>query len=350
MNQQYIEEKKKKSSFLIISTTIFLCIIVIGGGLYLYYSHLISSVNINGKEKIVEIPQGYSLKNIGTLLEKENIIKNSFSFEIFTRLEKKQNALKSGSYLLSPSMNVEEIIEKISNGQVINDNIKVTIPEGFELSMIAERLEEKNLVSREDFLNAAQNIADFDYTFLEEIPKDRKNPLEGYLFPDTYEFSKDATGIQIIEKMLQRFDKAFKEEYYARAKELNMSIDEVVILASVVEREARVSSDRPIIAGVFYNRLKKNMKLESCATVQYVLGERKPRLLYSDLEVESQYNTYKHVGLPIGPIASFGEDSLKATLYPEETEYLFFVAKNDGSHVFSQTLNEHNIAKKRVLK
>ena len=149
--------------------------------------------------------------------------------------------------------------------------------------------------------------------------------------------------------MLERFDEVFKEEYYDRADELGMTIDEIVILASVVEREARVESDRPIISGVFHNRLDQGWKLESCATIQYILGERKPRLLYSDLEIESPYNTYMYSGLPVGPIASFGEASLKATLYPEETDYMFFVAKDDGSHVFSRTLEEHNAAKKRVL-
>lgn len=349
MKQGYMYKKKKKNVFLTL-IIIFIIILLFTGGGVVYYKNLISPLDLNGEEKIVEIPQGYSVKNISQLLQREGIIKKGLAFEIAVRLEDLQSQLQSGRYLLSPSMSTKEVLFKIADGQVIDDSIKVTIPEGFELTMIAERLEEKGLTTKDEFIKAAtQDIGIFDYSFLKDIPKDRDNPLEGYLFPDTYHFSIDVTEEQIITAMLDRFNNVFIDEYYDRAKELGMTIDEVVILASVVEREAMVASDRPIISGVFHKRLEIGMKLESCATIQYILGERKPRLLYSDLEIVSPYNTYKELGLPVGPIASFGEDSLKATLYPEDTEYLFFVAKDDGSHVFSRTLEEHNAAKKRVL-
>jgi UPF0755 protein len=150
--------------------------------------------------------------------------------------------------------------------------------------------------------------------------------------------------------MLARFDQIFKEEWRKRADELGMTIGEVVTLASLVEREARVSKDRPLVASVFHNRLKIGMHLESCATVQYALGEVKEVLLFEDLETESPYNTYLHGGLPPGPIAAPGADSLQAALYPEKTNYLYFVAKKDGSHYFSKTLAEHNKAKRLYLK
>lgn len=349
MRQKNIYGKKKKNKFFIFILMVILILLVTILGGILYYNSLIGPADANGQEKIVEIPQGYSVRAIASILEEEDIVKKDFAFLMAARLGKVQSQLQSGKYLLSPSMSTEEIIDRLVGGDVVDERIKVTIPEGFELKMIAERLEEKGLTNQEDFIQATQNIDEFEYFFLEDLPKNRDNPLEGYLFPDTYYFSIDTSDQQMVRAMLDRFKDAFKEEYIERAKELGMSIDEIVILASVVEREAMVAADRPIISGVFHKRLEIGMRLESCATIQYILGERKPRLLYSDLKVESPYNTYKQTGLPIGPIASFGEASLKATLYPDKTDYLFFVARDDGSHVFTKTLQEHNAAKKQVL-
>ena len=155
---------------------------------------------------------------------------------------------------------------------------------------------------------------------------------------------------KIINMMLQRFDEVFLPEWHKRADEMEMTINEVVTLASIIEREAKISADRPLISSVFHNRMKKGMHLESCATVQYALGEVKEVLLYEDLEIDSPYNTYVHGGLPPGPIASPGRDSLEAALYPAQSNYLYFVAKPDGSHYFSRTLAEHNEAKRKYLK
>ncbi len=349
MNKQYKSNKKKKGLFSTLMIILIIMAIAIGGA-FIYYNSLLAPKDTKGEERTVSIPQGYSVKGISKILEEEGIIKSNLAFLMAVRSEKLQGKLQSGNYLLSPAMSTKEVIYRIVSGQVIDDSIKVTIPEGFELKMIGERLEEKGLTSQEEFIKAAQDIEKYDFPFLKDIPKDRENPLEGYLFPDTYKFPKGVTNEQIISTMLARFNEKFKDEYYDQAKKLNMTLDEVVILASVVEREARIASDRPIISGVFHKRLEIGMRLESCATIQYILGERKPRLLYKDLEVVSPYNTYKNAGLPIGPIASFGEASLKAALYPKKTDYLFFVAKDDGSHVFSRTLKEHDAAKKKVLK
>jgi len=199
-----------------------------------------------------------------------------------------------------------------------------------------------NLVSREEFLEAAAK-GEFDYDFLTGVPHGEKR-LEGFLFPDTYQFEADATAEEIINVMLKRFGEVYNEEYRRRAQELGLSTLEVVTMASIVEKEAKLDEERAVIAGVFYNRLKKNWKLESCATVQYLLGEPKAELSYKDLEIDSPYNTYKYYGLPPGPIASPGKASLEAALYPEEVDYLFFRANPDGSHTFSRTLAEHNQA------
>ncbi|MCR1897964.1 endolytic transglycosylase MltG [Irregularibacter muris] len=348
MNQIYTKKKNKKTPIFGSWITLLILVVVIIGGAILYYHSLIGPVTTNGEEKIIEIPQGYSMEKIATLLEKEGIIKNKFAFQAAVFLENKRGKLQSGTYALNSSASTKEIIHRISNGEVISHSVKVTIPEGYELSMIAERLEEKGLTTKEKFLEAAQQIDQYNYSFLKEIPKDRKQPLEGYLFPDTYEFSKDISEEKIIETMLNRFNRAFKDEYYERAQELDMSTDDIIIMASLVEREARQEEERALIAGVYYNRLEINMLLQCDATVQYALEDRKSRLLYSDLKIDSPYNTYKYPGLPIGPISSVGEASLKAALYPENSPYLYYVAQSNGSHIFSKTLDEHNRAKQQV--
>jgi UPF0755 protein len=177
---------------------------------------------------------------------------------------------------------------------------------------------------------------------------DPETCLEGFLFPETYEMKVGASESQIAERMLSQFDKVFKDSYYERAEELGMTINEVVTLASVIEREAQLDSERARISGVFHNRINKGWKLQSCATVQYILGERKEVLSYDDIAIESPYNTYINAGLPPSPIASPGEKSIIAALYPEDTDFMFFVAsgENDGSHIFSKTLKEHEKAVK----
>ena len=189
----------------------------------------------------------------------------------------------------------------------------------------------------------------YDYDFISQIP-DREKKLEGYLFPDTYEIYKETSAEAIVDKLLSRFNNIFTKEYKNRAKELNMTIDQVVTLASIIEREAKLDSERKTISAVFHNRLKKKMLLQSCATVQYILKEQKEELTYKDLEIESPYNTYKHIGLPPGPIASPGLKAIEAALYPENTDYLYFFTKDDSSHVFSRTYNEHISAQNKFKK
>jgi len=182
----------------------------------------------------------------------------------------------------------------------------------------------------------------FDYAFLRGVPK-RENRLEGYLFPDTYQFSLSEGAYSIINKMLARFDEIYTQEYRTRAKSLGMTDDEIITLASVIEREAQGDGDRKTVAGVFHNRLKNAQYpyLESCATVQYILKERKPVLSVADTKIDSPYNTYQNPGLPAGPIASPGQKSIEAALYPEAHNYLFFVMDSTGKHRFAETFSEH---------
>ena len=340
-------KKPKKRARSITLGFIFILIFSIYGG-YQYYNYLKLPVDSNNFEKIsINIPRGASTSKIAVILKDNGLIKNELYFRYLSRQRKVGGKYKAGDYKLDRSMNLDQIIEKLINGEVYVDTVRFTIPEGFEIRQIVDRLanhDELN-INREKLLDIIEN-EDFDFEFLSGVPKG-KNRLEGYLFPDTYEVVKDIDEKELITRMLSRFDKIFKKEHYDRSKELNMSVKDVIVLASIIEREARVDSERSVISSVFHNRLKRNRLLQSCATVQYALGERKKRLTTKDLEINSPYNTYKYIGLPPRPIASPGKRSIEAALYPDITGYMYFVAKGDGSHVFSKTYKEHLRAKNR---
>ncbi len=296
--------------------------------------------------KTIEIPKGSNIKHISKILKDEKLIRNNDIFNLYCKLNKMDGKLKAGTYKISSNQSVSQIIEKLVSGKGEFDTVRFTIPEGYEIRQIIDKLEEQGLINRETFEKEIKE-ANFDFSFIADN-QSVGYKLEGYLYPDTYEIFKGDSERRIIEIMLQRFDKVFTEEYKQRAKELNMSINDVITLASIIEREAKLDSDRKIISGVFYNRIKKQMMLQSCATVQYILKDRKEVLLYKDLEVESPYNTYKHQGLPPGPIASPGLESIQAALYPEQTDYLYFVADKDGSHVFTKTYKDHLNAQNKI--
>jgi UPF0755 protein len=294
----------------------------------------------------VEISSGSTTDHIADVLLENDLILNKTAFKELAKSMEADTKFKAGTYVLSRSMPVEEIIDIISGGKVFIETTDFTIPEGFELQQIIERLESKELATRADLEDILLN-GDFDYRFIEMI--DRSHMLEGFLYPDTYTVEKGASASTIVNKMLSKFNLIFKETYYDRLEELDMSLEELMTLASIIEREAKLDDERAIISSVFHNRLDISMKLQSCATIQYALGERKDALTYADLEVESPYNTYIYAGLPPAPIASPGEKSIIAALYPETTDYLFFVTTEnaDGSHYFNETLEGHNKDKNR---
>lgn len=288
----------------------------------------------------MEIAQGATLKEITSDLEEKGIVSNPTLFYIYAK--NKAANFKFGGHIFNTSMSYGEICDSLcENGKT--ETVNVLVPEGYELRLIAEACEEKGLVSAEEFMKVAEN-GDFDYDFLVD-KKGVNYKLEGFLFPATYEFSYGMSAYDIIDTMLRSFDDVYTDEYSARAKELGMSDYDVVTLASVIEREAASVEEHKKVSGVFYNRIKKGQKLESCATVQYILKERKPVLSVADTKIDSPYNTYMYAGLPVGPVASPSKSAIEAALYPESHDYYFFVAKADGNgHVFSKTFSEHEKA------
>ncbi|SHI53607.1 UPF0755 protein [Geosporobacter subterraneus DSM 17957] len=342
MNSSVRRQRKKKFKNLLL----LLIAVLLAAPLGLFYSFgkLIQPVDAYSNSTItVEIPSGTSTARIAKLLKENNLIKNDLAFRILSRLSKSDGKMQAGKYALRNDMDAKAIIQALVEGDVTHDTVKFTIPEGFEFVQIVNRLESNGLIDRDKFLQLA-NYGDFNYKFLENIPKG-ENRLEGFLFPDTYQVARDATEEEILKKMLDRFNQVFQESYYQRAQEMGLSINEVITLASIIEREAKLDKERPLVSSVFHNRIKQNMLLQSCATVQYILGERKENLTLKDIEIDSPYNTYKYQGLPPKPIASPGKPSIEAALYPETTEYLYFVVSKNGEHTFSKTYKEHLKAK-----
>lgn len=327
---------------------------VLGGLLILFVIGIIGVAYIQAQfqavqtasaEKItVMIPKGSTTSEIAKLLKEKNLIKNELIFHLYVKYLGNDGDLKAGSFQLSGDMDLQKIIRQLIEGNTIIDSVRFTIPEGYNVKQIAERLANQGLADKERFLQLVKE-GNFDFDFLKEMPKDDRieYKLEGYLFPETYEIKKGATEEEIITKMLSQFQKEWKEDWTSIIKEKGMTIHQMVTLASIIEREVVVDKERPIVSGVFYNRLKDSWNLQSCATVQFILGKQQDRLTFADLEIDHPYNTYVNQGLPPGPIGSPGRKSLEAALYPEKHDYYFFVTKKDqsGEHYFSKTFAEH---------
>lgn len=321
---------------------VFFCGSVTLFALYNHFTTLLkpAAAPSNATEKLIVVSQGASTGKIGDLLESEGLIKSSRAFRLYAKIYKLDGRIKAGEYNLSTGFSTPKIIGILVKGQIKSFNF--TIPEGFSLKQIGDRLAEKGYVNRQKF-NELIAQGSFDYDFIRGLPEGPAR-LEGYLFPDTYSITKDVSEQKIIEMMLARTAAVITPEFKAKAESLGMTVHEAVTLASIIEREAQLDAERANVSAVFHNRLKKGWKLESCATVQYILGQPKARLLEKDLQIVSPYNTYLNKGLPPGPIAAPGQPSLLAAVNPAQVDYMFFVVSGSGKHVFSRTLAEHNRA------
>jgi len=296
------------------------------------------------QEQLVHVEKGLNGRQIAHLLADHGLVRDADLLYWLLRLTGADKRLQAGYYVLKPSMNAFEIIEQLQQGRTTS--VTVTIPEGFELKQIAARLAQKGLVDYGKFMELALNAPlVFGGDMPLEIPI---TSLEGYLFPDTYTFSYGQSEAEIIRQMVGRFLEVVIPEVQDRIGRWGLGLHELVTLASIVEREVAVDWERPLVASVYLNRLKINMPLQADPTVRYVMEEDRARVLYRDLEIDSPYNTYRSRGLPPGPIASPGLASIMAVLDPAETDYLFFVAKGDGTHQFSRTFAEHVKARQEL--
>ncbi len=288
-----------------------------------------------GEYQVITVQEGMSLKETAYKLESHGIITDRTLFMLWATIMGYSRKIKAGEYRLSSNMAPIRIMEMLTKGVIIT--YTVTIPEGFSIRQIADILAKEKLVNREKFLLITK-----DPKVLNKYGINGPS-LEGYLFPDTYQFGRGLSALSIVGAMITRFHEAV-EPYKKMVDRSGMSLGEIVTLASIVEKETGTAEERPIIASVFLNRMKKGMKLDSDPTVIYGIKDFSGNLKREDLSKPTPYNTYIIRGLPPGPITNPGLESIKAVLYPAETEYLYFVSKNDGSHHFSKTLKEHNRA------
>ncbi len=303
------------------------------------YSSLFTIRSSNIEVRVFEVPEGVTLRWVADSLQKEGIIENKTLFMMAGKFLLSDKDIMAGEYLFTTDMSLLEVMSAFRNGKV-NYRI-VTIPVGARIDQIGEILEDEGLVDRKTFRQLTRNRGLISMLNLDPD----LNSLEGFLYPDTYYFTKSSSPDRIVRKMVMRFKKLFTPEMARRASELNMSVKEVVTLASVIEKELGSERERALISAVFHNRLKRRMPLQSDPTVIFALGDDfTGDLKKKDLTFKSSYNTYLQRGLPPGPIGSPTIESIHAALYPADVKYLYFVSRNDGTHYFSNDFEEHDRA------
>ena len=290
----------------------------------------------------VTVITGSTLGEISKQLYEKKIISNEQMFRWAVQVMGKEKEIPVGTFQLVDTQSNYDIIKQLVYGSP--ELIKVRLLEGWSVKQIATYLNDVMGFEPDEILDISK-----DYRFLKKH-NIKASTIEGYLFPDTYLFFNGDTPTSVLDNVVSEYKKFWRDAFRDRAQELNMTEHEVVTLASIIEGEAIYDKERPTISGVYHNRLNRGMRLQADPTIQYIIEDGPRRLLNRDLRIDSPYNTYKHKGLPPGPINSPGAQSLKAALYPEENEYLFFVARGDGYHTFTTNEKDHNIAKKQLQK
>jgi UPF0755 protein len=335
-------------SFFSILKTILAVVLLaaLGIGAYTAYSKLplllddlVSSSSrapaVAGQDVIVSIPKGASLSQVGGILQENGVISSRLVFKLVAIIRGEQRKIKAGDYALKTGSDAGDVLDQLISGKTLM--FSITVPEGYDMYQIADLLQQSEIMSKEEFIALCQ-----DQAFLKELGVEGSN-LEGYLFPDTYFLrpSEKGDGKLIVRRMVQRFFSVYDKNVRQTAEESGWSVAQVLTLASLIEKEAR-ASEHALVSAVFHNRLRQNMKLQSDPTVIYGIKRMGAKITREDLNRKHPYNTYQNTGLPPGPIANPGKESLLAAIKPADVDYLYFVAKNDGSHQFSNSLKEHN--------
>ncbi|ASK63110.1 hypothetical protein CFK37_13615 [Virgibacillus phasianinus] len=338
-----------------------LILILLVGGIsgYMYVKSALQPVNPDSDKEIkVEIPMGSSTSDIASILEKDGIIKDARVFRFYIKFKNESN-FQAGNYTFTPSMTLDEIIESLKTGKVLEEpKYSVTIPEGKTIDQMAKIYSKKLPFSKEEFLNKVNNV-DYVESLINKHPSilskeilnpDIRTPLEGYLFAATYKFYDKKPSVEaVVQKMLSKTEKVVTP-YLDDISAQDLTVHKALTMASLLENEAKTFEQRKKIAGVFYNRIDKGMPLQTDPTVLYALGGHKEKVLLKDLEVESPYNTYNVKKLPIGPISNFAENSLKAAVNPEESKNLYFLHDSKGNIHYSKTYEKHLKLKEQYIK
>lgn len=321
---------KLKKFILII---LLLLIVTFGFIIQQSYTFLKDKPSLDHVEKLIDIPPGSTPKMIANLLKKEEIVTSSLKFYLLIRVLNKGKEIKAAEYQFFTDLIPFSVLSILTSGKPYLH--KITIPEGSNIKQIADIFESNNILSREEFLKAAYDPAILKNNGIEA------NSAEGYLFPETYSLQKRSSGNEIVNKMLKTFNANYDPQWNTEGKKYNFTRHQIVTFASIIEKETGIPQERPLISAVFHNRLKIGMKLQSDPTVIYGIPNYNGNITKRDLITPTPYNTYTNYGLPPGPIASPGKESLRAAVYPSDVDYLYFVSNNDGSHVFTKTYKDH---------
>ncbi|WP_394174570.1 endolytic transglycosylase MltG [Guptibacillus hwajinpoensis] len=353
LKRQNENQTVRKIVFIILLLLTITVAAVITGG-YFYMKNILEPVKPDSNESMtVTIPIGSSTSSIGNTLEEEGIIKDGTAFRYYVKY-KNESGFQAGDYELSPSMTMDEIISIMKSGKVMKDAVaKISVPEGIWLEDIAARIAKELDLEQEDVMNQlddeeyVQALIN-EYWFLTDdvLQDDIRHPLEGYLFPATYDFVEEPSVEKVVKEMLDKTDRVLGA-YRSEIEDRDYSIHEMMTLASIIEEEASAEADRTKISKVFYNRLEEDMILQTDPTVVYARGKQSGEITQKDLDRESPYNTYTVKGLPVGPIANPGESSIVSAIEPADTDALYFYARPSGETLFSKTNAEHN---KKVAK
>lgn len=344
-------KKAVKITLWIILTAIFAAVM---GLAYFIYDTNRSLPDLT-KEQVFKIEKGDGVNQVALRLKQQGIIRNTFNFETYLWLNKQEDDLQAGEYSLNPGVSVVGLVQKFIAGNIVPQEVWITIPEGFTGKEIEERLVEKGLAKEGEFIKKITNYkGNKNLCTLPEGVGSKKDcsadSLEGYLFPDTYKFFKDATIDEIINKMLVNFDKKLTTDLRKEIEQQDKTVEEIIILASIIEKEVSNTEDAKKVASVFYNRLAIDMRLESDATVNFATGKSRRQATLEDIEIDSLYNTYLYGGIPPSPISNPGLNAIEAAIYPAETDFFYFLSPEDGSTIFSKTFEEHLVAKNKYLK
>ncbi len=320
----------KKTPYLFLLVAPLLAMILVG--IQVYYTAYVWKYQ--GADVVFEIKPAESFSSINSRLDKEKLIASARFFHRYSQFKGTMNKFKSGKFLIRQNSNLFDVYNTLLQGKSIAN--LVTVPEGRNMYEIAAMLESRKITNAEDFLTLAK-----DPEFLQKMGINAPT-AEGYLYPDTYDFSENLTAEVVMSAMIRLFNKKTEGLDYSKSK---LSKEQIITLASMVEKETGVPSERATIAGVFFNRLKKKMRLQSDPTTIYGMWEKYDgNIKKKDLLTHSEYNTYTIPALPIGPISNPGLNAIKAVLNPEKNNFIFFVSQNDGTHVFTETYNEHKEA------
>lgn len=312
--------------------------LIIGMGGMLYYKTSTSHPFKSQDDIVVEVKEGYTFYNVLEELNSKGVIKNPTLIKLYVKLNNISPKIIPGEFDISPNLTIEEFVQILGDPNLSEKSINVTIPEGYTIEQIGTTLEEKGILKKEEFVKACE-----EYSLPEYIDNEaqKRYNLEGFLFPDTYKFKEDIAGKEIINIMHNRFLQVIS----TIEKEKNIKIEkdkleEIAIKASIIEREVTLKEEKFLVSSVIDNRIKIGMKLQIDATVLYAQGKHKEVLLYEDLEIESPYNTYYVEGMPIGAICNPGKDSIEAAIFPESSEFLFYITKDNTNHEFFKTYDE----------